>query len=110
MGIPSDPRDSTGRGSSLKFGGLSDGREGIYNSGLAVTENRFGARTGRLTIDNRHMIEADTLAPRVSILESMGYEMCGLLTHTRIGVSSRTRRRKLVWFSTIYGQILALGH
>ena len=87
MGIPSDPRDSTGRGSSLKFGGLSDGREGIYNSGLAVTENRFGARTGRLTIDNRHMIEADTLALGISSVESVGYEMCGLLTHTRIGVS-----------------------
>jgi len=109
MGIPSDPRDSMGRGSSLKFGGLSDGREGIYNSGLAVTENRFGARTG-LMIDNRHMIEADTLALGISSVESVGYEMCGLLTHTRIGVSSRTRRRKLVLFSIIYGQILALGH
>jgi len=41
------------------------------------------------------MIEADTLALGISSVESVGYEMCGLLTHTRIGVSSRTRRRKL---------------
>ena len=34
--IPSGLRDSTGRGSSLKFYGASDGREGRYNCNVAV--------------------------------------------------------------------------
>jgi hypothetical protein len=41
MGIPSNPRDSTGKAPNLRFGGLSDRREGAYNFGLAVTEKGF---------------------------------------------------------------------
>ena len=40
-GVPSNPRHSTGKGASLKPGGLSDGRERIYISGLAVTDKGF---------------------------------------------------------------------
>ena len=37
MRLPSNPRDSTGKVPNLRFGELSDGRGGSYNSGLAVT-------------------------------------------------------------------------
>src|ERR1035441_9049458 len=39
-GIRSDPRDSTGRGSSPKFGGAKGGERRGYISGVGVTENR----------------------------------------------------------------------